>query len=200
MRKNKRIKAVKMSVQSSEHSRGRVCGLSAGQYGQKGGKGICGFTMVEILLVVMIIAIAAVMMIPMISSAESMQIRSAANMIAADLEYAKSMAISRQKIYTVVFDKLTESYQIEDPNGVIGHPVNKGFQYVVNFSADSRLSRVGIADVDFDGTGEVKFDYLGSPYNGSNNPLNSGTISLQAGQTTATITVEPVTGFVSISD
>jgi len=44
----------------------------------------------------------------------------------------------------------------------------------------------------------VKFDYLGSPYNGNDNPLNSGVISLQAGGSTATINVEPVTGFISV--
>ncbi len=159
-----------------------------------------GFTVMEILIVVVILAIAAMLAIPVISSAAGMQIRSAANMIAADLEYAKSMAISRQKMYTVRFDKTTESYQIEDPNGIINHPVRKGFQYVVNFSNDSRLNKVDIVDVDFDTTSVVKFDYLGSPYNGSDSYLNSGVISLQAGGTTAIVTVkvESVTGFISI--
>jgi Tfp pilus assembly protein FimT len=150
--------------------------------------------------VVVIIAIAAMMAIPMMTSAGSMQIRSAANMIAADLEYAKSMAISRQKTYAVVFNESTESYQIEDPSGIIDHPVKKGFPYVVNFSNDSRLNKVDIADVDFDATVEIKFDYFGSPYNGANNPLNSGVISLQAGGATATITVEPVTGYITIGE
>jgi len=156
--------------------------------------------MVEILIVVVIIAIAAMMAIPMMSSGGSMQIRSAANMIAADLEYAKSMAISRQKTYTVVFDESTESYQIEDANGIINHPVKKGFSYEVNFSSDSRLSKVDIAAVDFDATDEVKFDYFGSPYAGDDSPLNSGAITLQADGTTMTINVEPVTGFISITD
>jgi prepilin-type N-terminal cleavage/methylation domain-containing protein len=152
-----------------------------------------GFTMVEIMIVVVIIAIAAMMAIPMMSSGGSMQIRSAANMIAADLEYAKSMAISRQKTYAVVFDESTESYHIEDANGIIEHPVKKGFSYEVNFSSDSRLSKVDIAAVDFDGTSLIEFDYLGSPNNG-------GAVSLQAGGTTITINVEPVTGFISITD
>lgn len=156
--------------------------------------------MIEILVVVVIIAIAAMMAIPMMTSAGSMQIRSAADMISADLEYAKSMAISRQKVYSVVFNKTNESYQIEDANGVIDHPVKKGFKYVVNFGTDSRVSKVDIVDVDFDSTSEVKFDYLGSPYNGSSNPLNSGVISVQADERTATINVEPVTGFISVSD
>ena len=159
-----------------------------------------GFTVIEILIVVVIIGIAAMMAIPMMTSAASMQIRSAANMIAADLEYAKSMAISRGQIFSVVFDKAAESYRIENQDGnVIAHPVKKGFDYVVDFR-DNRLDKVDIADVDFDATSKVKFDYLGSPYNGDNNPLNNGVITLQAGGTTTTITVEPVTGFISISD
>jgi len=160
-----------------------------------------GFTLIEIIIVVVIIAIAAVMVIPMISSAAGMQIRSAANMIAADLEYAKSMAISRGQNFSVVFDKTTESYRIQNQDGnIITHPVKKGFDYVIDFRNDSRLDKVDIADVDFDTTSEIKFDYLGSPYNGNNNPLNSGVISLQAGGMTATINVEPVTGFISIED
>jgi len=153
-----------------------------------------GFTMVEILIVVVIIAIAAMMAIPMMSSGGSMQIRSAANMIAADLEYAKSMAISRQKNYSVVFNTANDYYEVHDPNGIIEHPVKKGFPYEVNFSSDSRLSKVDIAAVDFGGTSQIEFDYLGSPINGG------GTVSLQAGGTTITINVEPVTGFVSITD
>lgn len=151
-----------------------------------------GFSLIEILIVVVIIAIAAAMAIPMMSSAGGIQVRSAANMVAADLEYAKSMAISRQKMYTVVFDKLTESYQIEDANGVVYHPVKKGFKYIVNFSSDSRLDKVDIADVDFNSEEAVEFDYLGSPVNGG------GIITLQADGTTVTIIVEAVTGFISI--
>ncbi|MHC4630263.1 MAG: hypothetical protein ACYS9C_03205, partial [Planctomycetota bacterium] len=83
---------------------------------------------------------------------------------------------------------------------VISHPVKKGFDYVIDFRNDGRLDKVDIVDVDFDTTSEVKFDYLGSPYNGGGTPLNNGVISLQAGGTTKTVTVEPVTGFVSIVD
>lgn len=158
-----------------------------------------GFTLVEVLIVVVIIAIAAMTVVPMISSAASVQIRSAADMIAADLEYTKSMAISRGQRYSMVFDKDTESYAIKNQAGAtIAHPVKKGFDYVVDFRNDSRLDKVDIANVDFDATSEIKFDYLGSPYNGNDNPLNSGIINLQAGGATATIIVEPVTGFISV--
>ena len=158
-----------------------------------------GFTLVELLIVIAIITIAALTAIPMMSSAASVQIRSAGNMLTADLEYAKSMSISRGQNYSVVFDKDTESYRIEDQdNNVIQHPVKKGFNYIVDFKNDGRLNKVDIVDVDFDATSEVKFDYLGSPYNGNSTPLNSGVISLQAGGATTTVTVEAVTGFISV--
>ena len=160
--------------------------------------------MIEMLIVVVIIAIAAAIAVPMMSSAGSMQVRAAASMVAADLEYAKSMAISRGQSYSVVFDEANETYQIEDQSGtVIPHPVKKGFNYVMDFQNDGRLDRVVIVDANFDGdvTNTVSFDYLGSPYSGSGtgSPLNSGVITLQAASVTKTVHVEPVTGFISVN-
>jgi Tfp pilus assembly protein FimT len=154
---------------------------------------VCGgFTLVEIVIIVVIISIAALVAIPMMSSAASLQIRSAANMVSADLEYARSMAISMGQNYSVVFDKDADSYKIVDPVGnVIQHPVKKGFNYVVDFQNESRLSRVDITIADFSGDQTIVFDCLGSPDSG-------GTVILQADGTTKTVTVEPVTGFISI--
>jgi prepilin-type N-terminal cleavage/methylation domain-containing protein len=160
------------------------------------------FTLIELLVVIAILAVAAAIVVPMTASAGSMQLRAAANLVAADLEYAKSMAISRGQMYSVVFDKTTETYQIEDPNGVISHPVKKGFPYRVDFRNDSRLSQVDIDDVSFDAGNRIAFDYLGSPYNGNSppGPLNSGVITLRGGGATKTVRVEPVTGYVTISN
>jgi len=161
-----------------------------------------GFTLIEILIVIVILAIAAMTVVPMMSSAASMQIRSAANMIAADLEYAKSMAISRGQYFSVVFID-AKSYQIQDQNGsVIPHPVQKGSDYIIDFRNDGRLNRVDIVDADFDAANAITFDYLGSPYSGTEtpSPLNSGVVKLQGGSITKTITVEPVTGYISIAD
>ena len=152
-----------------------------------------GFTVVEIVIVLMIISIAALAAVPMMSSASSVQIRSASSMIAADLEYAKSMAISRGQHYSVVFDQNADSYWIEDQGGtVIEHPVKKGFDYLVDFQSDTRLSRVDITGANFGGNPDVEFDSLGSPDSG-------GAVLLQAGGTTVTITVEPITGYISIN-
>ncbi|MCJ7728715.1 MAG: hypothetical protein MUO27_02370, partial [Sedimentisphaerales bacterium] len=117
-----------------------------------------------------------------------------------DLEYAKSMAITRTQDYSVVFDSSNESYQIESPDGtVIPHPVKKGFNYIVDLPSMG-LDKVNIVNAGFDSASTVKFDYLGSPHNASDGPLGSGVITLRAGTATITISVEPVTGFVSIAD
>ena len=151
-----------------------------------------GFTVLEVVIVVVILSIAALTVVPMMSSAASLQIRSAANMIAADLEYAKSMAISRGQDFSVEFDESADSYRIKDQdNNVIPHPVKKGFNYIIDFQNDSRLDKVDITDADFDTTTRVQFDCLGSPDNG-------GAISLQAGGTTMTVRVEPITGYIRV--
>ncbi len=159
------------------------------------------FTMVELLIVMIIISISAMLVIPMIGSASGMQLSSAANMIASDLEYAKGIAIGRGQNFSVIFDTSSDSYWIEDQNGnTISHPVKKGFDYVIDFGSESRLDKVNISGVNFDGTASVKFDYLGCPYNGNDTTLNSGVITLTTGETNKTVNVEPITGFISITE
>ncbi len=164
-----------------------------------------GFTMLELLVVVAIIAIAAAIVVPMASSAGTMQLRAAVTMVAADLEYAKSMSISRGKRYSVVFDSGAESYRITDPNGTtISHPIKgPGSAYAVDFRGDGRLKDVEIVSASFDGPSAVSFDYLGIPYSAGATPaalLNPGVITLRAGGSTRTVQVEPVTGYISISN
>ncbi|MCD6175500.1 MAG: prepilin-type N-terminal cleavage/methylation domain-containing protein, partial [Planctomycetes bacterium] len=169
-----------------------------------------GFTLVELIIVVVILGIAAAIAVPMLSSAADMQVRSAANRIAADLDYAKNLAITHQSRYCVIFDEANESYEIRvDPFGVgdvIDHPVNPG-KFVVDFSADSRLSRVDIVSADFDSgtsvSNVITFDYMGSPYSSTMaTNLLTGQITLrdkQSGNFTLTVDVEPVTGYVTMS-
>ncbi|MBN1359924.1 MAG: GspH/FimT family pseudopilin [Sedimentisphaerales bacterium] len=167
--------------------------------------GNAGFTLIELMIVVVIIGLAAAIAVPMMSSAASFQIRAGANMVAADLEYAKSLAISRGQYYSVVFDPVNETYRIEDKYGAaVSHPITKDPSYVVDFRNNSRVDRVDIVSAAFDGQTTVTFDYLGSPYSGSPlsgmSPLLDGTITLQAGDAQKTITIEPVTGYISVSD
>ena len=160
------------------------------------------FTLVEMIILVIILSIIALGALPMIGSASTMQVKAAANKIAADLEYAKSMAISRQKNYSIVFDINNETYQIQDSNGVIQDPMQTSKDFVVDFKKDSRICNVNVLSVNFDSAVAITFDYLGSPYSGttSSNALINGSngITLKAGNTQMEILVEPVTGYINI--
>jgi len=161
------------------------------------------FTLVEMIIVLVILAIVAAIAMPLYTSAASTQVRTAANMVASDLEYAKSMAMSTGMNYSVVFDDSNESYRIRDANGDVNHPVHIGAKYVVNFAEDSRLSKVDIVSAKFDPGSKngVRFDYLGAPYawdGSSANSLNNGSVLLRAEGDTLTVRVEPVTGYISI--
>ncbi len=153
-----------------------------------------GFTLIELLIVIVIIGITAAIAVPLMSSAASVQIRAAGGIVAADLEYAKSLAITTGQQHKVVFNVGNNSYEILDiDNNAVEHPITKRSQYVVSFAADGRLDRVSINNTSFSGH-TVTFDSLGSPGNAG------GSVVLQAGGIGRTVTVEAVTGFISVSD
>lgn len=158
-----------------------------------------GFTLIELLIVIVILGISAAIAVPMMSSAASMQIRAAAGIVAADLEYARSLAITTGQRHKVVFNVGNDSYEIRKVVGAadeaVKHPITKKSQYVVNFATDGRLDRVEIDSTTFTGD-TVTFDPLGSPVD----LLAEGVVTLHAGDFTRTVTVEPVTGFISVSE
>jgi Tfp pilus assembly protein FimT len=164
-----------------------------------------GFTLIEICVLMVVLSIIAMLAIPMLSSAADAQVRTAANVIAADLEYVKNLAITHQRLYCVVFNLDTESYEVRDSSDtVITHPVKTGQNFVVNFSTDSRTSQVDITAADFDDNGDhaITFDYLGTPYSGlaSGSPpdMDSGTVTVQSGAVTMNVIVEPMTGYINV--
>ena len=193
----------KASLKTSRFPRLRVCPGRGNLYCAavpRASAASAGFTLIELMMVLVILSIAALMAVPMLSSAADVQIRAAANRLAADLDYARGLAVTHQQNYSVVFDPATESYSVQDAGGnVIDHPMNPG-GFQVDFASDSRLSRVDLAATTFDHD-TITFNYLGAPYSGAGTatPLNAGQITLQAGSFTMMVDVEPVTGYVSIS-
>ncbi|MFA6186951.1 MAG: GspH/FimT family protein [Phycisphaerae bacterium] len=150
------------------------------------------FTLVEVIIVVIIVGIIAAIAVPMYTSAASVQLSAAANMVASDLEYAKSMAISTGKTYQVVFDTAAESYSLKNSSGTINHPVRVGQTYVVSFASDGRLNKVDIVSTNFGVSNTITFDYLGTP------SVNSGEVVLSAEGGTMKVKIESVTGYISI--
>lgn len=164
--------------------------------------GRAAFTFIELMVVMVILGIAAMLAVPMFSSAADTQLQAAATMIAADLDYAKNLAITRQMNVTAVFDPSTESYRVQDSGGtVLSHPTKTGAAFQVNFASDNRTNQVDITDATgFDGLSSITFDYLGSPYSGTTTTtaMTTGQIALSAGTYSTTVTIEPVTGYIRI--
>lgn len=158
------------------------------------------FTLIEIMVIVVILSIAALIAIPVFSGAGEMQLRAAADKLAADMEYAKSLAVTTQRNHKVIFNTNTESYEIRDAsNNLVTDPVKKG-SFIVTYPSEGRLNKVGVRQVDFNGTATVQFNYTGAPLDANGNALTSAhsTVVIEAGNHQITIKVEPVTGYISI--
>lgn len=163
-----------------------------------------GFTLVELIVVIVIIGIASMIAVPMMSSAADMQARAAANRIAADLDYAKSLAMTHQKAFSVVFAPSNERYDIRETatDTLVKDPMRPSSDYLVDFTTERQLSRVNIASSNFDShiSNAVTFNYLGTPYSGKGltTPLTTGRITLTADNFTLYVDIEPVTGYVTV--
>ncbi len=150
-----------------------------------------GYTLAEILVVVMILSIAAAMVIPNVISTTDMQAVGAARIIAADLQYAQSVAISTQIPVTVQFDPAGESYSLSNASGLLIHPMNKT-GYTIRFSSLNGYDRLDMTSASFGGTTSVTFDEMGSAD-------SSGTVVVQAGAHIYRIAVAPATGKVTVT-
>lgn len=167
--------------------------------------GTRGFSLVEILVVIVILAVAAAIVIPMASNASSVQAQAAADMVYADLEYVRGLAMSQGQVYRVTFNTTNESYHVDDRNGaLIDHPVLVGEDFTYSFPG-SRLGNVNIVSVNFDGDDIIAFDYLSVPrlYDSVGDDYddelqNTGTIVLQAGSVQTTVSIEPQTGNITV--
>ncbi len=69
-----------------------------------------GLTLIEILITVAILGILAATVIPQFGATAPDQVRGAAQIVAADMEYARSLAISTNSTYLVTFQKTRNAY------------------------------------------------------------------------------------------
>lgn len=150
-----------------------------------------GYTLAEILVVVMILSIAAAMVIPNVISTSDMQAVGAARIIASDLQYAQSVAVTTQVPVTVQFDPASESYSLRNTSGLLIHPMTKS-GYTIRFSSLGGYDRLDLSSASFGGTSSVTFDEMGSAN-------SSGTVVVQAGAHVYRITVAPTTGKVTVT-
>jgi prepilin-type N-terminal cleavage/methylation domain-containing protein len=158
------------------------------------------YTLVEILIVILVMAIAAAIVIPNIGSANDSQAIAAAAILQSDLEVARSMAMATQAPYSVVFSPDRQSYKVianyagtaYASTTAVAHPVNKGKLYEVCLSSLNGMSHVSVTSVVFGGQQYVTFLSLGQPNAG-------GSVVLTVGRITMTVSVEALTGIVSVT-
>ena len=160
-----------------------------------------GFTLLELLMVVLILAIIGAIVVPMAASGQDARCASAARMVVADLELAQSLALARQDLVALVFSDDLQSYKVVlaavqdlDNYGsltTLEHPGRPGQSYETTILMELQLRDVVVSSVNFNGDRYVVFDTFGSPEFG-------GSIVLTAGDASLTVTVEPITGAVSV--
>ena len=109
----------------------------------------------------------------------------AARRIAADLNAASVNARTTSHALSVVFDRANNKYQIAGTKELDSAATN----YLVSLGADPYL--VSIGTVNFNGASTVTFSAYGDPD-------NAGSVTVQAGSVTKTVTLDGVTGNASV--
>lgn len=168
-----------------------------------GAGGRCGiqrrraFTLIELMVVLVVMSIAAAIVVPAMLQGGTMSVQAAGRMIIADLLVTQNEAIARMAPRRLVFDVANNAYRMTDADGNtiaadwrLGSGGGTGFE--VDFTADRRFTGVNMLAASFNGDAHVEFDALGVPAAG-------GQVTIDGGTARYSISVQPITGRVSIA-
>ncbi len=174
-----------------------------------------GFTLIEIVTVVTVLAIVTLIALPNLASQADLTASAASRVVVSDLLYAQGQAIATQKTQYVSFTTATVNgtwgayslYNSVPFTSPIKDPVSlQAYTAAFGSGGEGPLASVALTGVSFDNAANtvLAFDELGRPYvsplNGTLQPLaNTGNIQLQCGSMTVTISVEPSTGNITVS-
>lgn len=157
-----------------------------------------GFTLIEIMTIVAVIAIGSALVMPMFRDQSATQLRSAAQLLAADLDAAKIESLTHANDpRLVVFDLENHRYHLaasSDPDTPITNPFDRN-PYRVTFGSKraAALGLVRIGNLSLDGD-----DQLGFGIYGQLDQTAPATIQLTADNDAITLTLDPATGEVEI--
>lgn len=157
-----------------------------------------GFSLVEMMITVTILGIAGAMVMPMLRPNHDAKLRSAASLLAADLDACRAEAVAHgEDPRLIVFDTTAHAYHLaasSDPDTPINHPTSGG-EYIVRFGTTdtTQLSGVTIQSVSVGGD-----DQLGFGIYGQLDQPTDATITLASGGSTITLTLDAPTGEVTI--
>jgi type II secretory pathway pseudopilin PulG len=162
---------------------------------------VAAYTLVEVLVVVLVLMIIAAIVVPSLVPGQDSQVTSAARIVASDLETARSMAVTTLVPHSLVFSDDLTAYKVAANYGggdyasavAIAHPVRVGSDYVVVPAAQNGMAGVTVVAVDFGGRTYVTFNSQGEP-------SSPGSITLRAGQFQVAVSVEVLTGNITVSN
>jgi len=159
-----------------------------------------GQTLVELMTVISVMAIVGAIVVPALSGTNGSKLRSAAAILAADLDAARSECIAHgEDTRLMVFDTTNNTYHLaaaSDPATPLTDPVS-GLPYRIDYGAGSakQLNRVTIQSVSLGGDNELGFGLYGQL-----DQATDATITLESEGTTITLTLDAESGEVTIGD
>jgi len=173
-----------------------------------------GFTIMEILIVFLLLSIVLMISWPALNAGvDDYRLSAAAEEVVTTLEFAQLIATSGHRTKVIIRvdqDKITvkkfkaginflggeSQLAAADVEGgtyePVENPMNKGTDYQIILPDDSRFSGVKITASDFDAD-PVTFDSIGTPSKG-------GTVTLALGNRQRVVTLDAVSGKVSVSE
>jgi type II secretion system protein H len=170
-----------------------------------------GFTLVEILCVVVILGIIATVVGVSIGTRDDLKVQAASRVLSADLQYAQSRAVVRREPHYVTIGTSSADLRLALRSGgawsTLTHPIDrKEFKMVFGASGSGGGQDVVLKAVDFGGNDVFGFDETGTPFfcdKDGNNRVEASTVAtltLAAGEHELVVSIQPITGEISISE
>ena len=175
-----------------------------------------GFTLIEVLTVVFLLGVFAIVAQPALnSSVDHAKLSAAAGEVATAIKFAQTTAVTTGQSCRVTVDasadtlaveQLTSAADFSDPTlseisrgsaesisyRLVGHPINRGKSYSLDFKRTTGFGGVDVVSAVFGSGSSVTFDGLGAPSDG-------GVVTLERGGRLATVSVDGVSGKVTVS-
>jgi prepilin-type N-terminal cleavage/methylation domain-containing protein len=182
-----------------------------------------GYTLIELILVIGILGLAGALLVPVLGDRGDFDTQAAVRRLVADITFAQSDALANQEPRRVVFlpdpeaegqflgwcivkvreSDLANEYDPETANYVSDPLAPKGANgnYIVDIVGDERFGESYIASADLDGGSPfITFDELGGTITSGNEPGTGGEIVIRGGNSGYRITVDGVTGKLTVTD
>ena len=149
-----------------------------------------GFTLLEFVLTIVIIGILATAA-TVVWPSDLMKINGQAQGLISDIRYLQMQAMARHEMLQINFSSSQYSLTVTSSSAAVNFPGENNNIIVLenNISASASINT-------------LIFDSTGTPYTNSSTPLNTNatiTISSSQDSSSATVTIIPETGYVSIS-